>query len=106
MTRQLRLTCQKLCSIRIKLSNNLQVGLHRFLKSRGITVVYREAQIGSVTQIEFSGKQYSAKSTLLCVGSVSGAIPISGVSFDGMLLSEDVLELKEDPKHLCIIAGV
>ncbi len=80
-------------------------GVAGLLRSRGVKVVNGEAKMLTPTTISCDGKTFEAKNTLLCGGSVCGRIPIPGVELEGVMTSDDILDMREMPKRLCIIGG-
>ncbi len=80
-------------------------GVAGLLKSHGVTVIKGEAVMSSATSITCDGKTYEAKNTILCGGSVCGRIPIPGIELEGVMTSDDILDMRELPKRLCIIGG-
>ncbi len=83
----------------------LTSGVAGLLRSHGVSVVKGEATMVSETKIECNGKVYEAINTILCGGSVCGTIPIPGIELEGVMTSDDILELRQLPKRLCIIGG-
>ena len=80
-------------------------GVGMLLRSRNVTVVGGEAILESSTVIRSAGKRYQAEKIIICGGSVPGHLPIPGSDLDGVITSDEILDLKELPKRLCIIGG-
>ena len=80
-------------------------GVAGLLRSHGVTVISGEASLKDKTTVVCGGKEYAAAATLLCGGSVPGAIPIPGTELEGVLTSDTILDLKEIPGELCVIGG-
>ena len=80
-------------------------GVGALLKSHGIEVVHGEAVLASKNEVTCDGKNYSAKSILLCGGSKAGSIPIPGIDSKYVLTSDAILDLTTVPKRLAVIGG-
>lgn len=96
---------KKVVEYKTNVVKKLTGGVAWLLKSRGVTVVYGQAEMESETQIACCGQIFQAKNTLLCSGSVSGSIPVPGAALPGVLSSDELLELAQVPSRLCIIGG-
>lgn len=96
---------EKVVSHKNKIVNQLTGGVASLLKSNGVTVIYGTAVLSSMQHILCEGNTYEAKSIILCGGSVSGQIPIKGISNPKVMSSTEVLKLTELPKRLAVIGG-
>ena len=80
-------------------------GVGMLLRSRNVTVLNGEAILESSTVIRCADKRYQAEKIIICGGSVPGQLPIPGSDSDGVITSDQILDLKELPGRLCIIGG-
>jgi len=80
-------------------------GVGSLLKSRGIKVIYGEAQIFSETSIICNDREYHVKNIILCGGSKANLIPIPGIDHENIVTSDEILDMEKLPKRLAIIGG-
>ena len=83
----------------------LTQGVGALLRSNGVEVVYGDARLTSPNSVSCEGREYMAKSILLCGGSQAGKIPIPGIDHEHVLTSDEILDLEQLPKRLGIIGG-
>ena len=84
-------------------------GVTNILKSYSVEVLKGMGKLISPGQIEVilpSGRMnVEAKKIILATGSVCSTLPIRGIESNGVINSDDALELTEIPKSLVIIGG-
>lgn len=80
-------------------------GVETLLRSRKVLVVQGEAVLESPAVIRCAKTRYQAEKVLLCGGSLPGRLPIPGSDLEDVITSDEILQLAELPKRLCIIGG-
>jgi dihydrolipoamide dehydrogenase len=80
-------------------------GVASLLKSNGVDVVRGEAKLEDGNTVSSGDKRYTAKSVILCGGSVAGRIPVPGINHPKVLTSDGMLEAREIPRRLAVIGG-
>jgi len=75
------------------------------LKNPRFTLIEDKAAFVSPNEIEAGDKRLSAKSFIIATGSVIAQLPIPGLEETGYLTSDDVLELKEQPKSMIVLGA-
>lgn len=83
----------------------LTSGVAGLLKSNAVDVVYGKAELVDEHTIECQSKLYKAENIILCGGSKTSKIPISGIESADVLTSDEILDMKELPEKLAIIGG-
>lgn len=83
----------------------LRDGVAMALKHPNITLVYGEAEITSARTVQCNGETYECDNMIIATGSVPKKLPVGGVHLPCVLTSDDILDLCELPKSLCIIGG-
>ena len=95
----------KVVAYKNKVVKTLTGGVAGLLRSNGVEVVSGEASLKSETEILCNGQVYEAAKIILCGGSKAGRIPIPGVDHPAVVTSDELLDLTEVPKRLCVIGG-
>ena len=75
------------------------------LKNPRFTLIEDKAAFVSPNEIEAGGQRLSAKSFIIATGSVIDQIAIPGLEETGYLTSDDVLELKDQPKSMIVLGA-
>lgn len=88
-----------------KVVRTLTGGVASLLRANRVETVSGEAALSSEHGVVCGGKEYTARSVLLCGGSLPGTLPIPGLEGEGVLTSTEILSLQACPKTLCIIGG-
>ncbi|MBQ0069736.1 MAG: dihydrolipoyl dehydrogenase [Bacteroidales bacterium] len=81
----------------------LREGVAMLMKQPGINYVTGEASFVDAHTIEVNGEQYSANNIVIATGSAPRGLPIEGAEL--AMTSDDILEMTELPKSLCIVGG-
>ena len=82
-------------------------GVSILLNSNGVTVVNGEAYLKDEHTVICGENEYSAEKIILCGGSKPGKLPVEGIDREGVLNSDEILDLTDLPEKLVIIgAGV
>lgn len=80
-------------------------GVSGLLRSNGVTVIKGEAKLASASLVDCDGKQYEAKSVIICGGSVVTRISIPGIDNPKVITSNELLDIDHVPEKLLIIGG-
>lgn len=83
----------------------LTSGVAGLLHSNQVIVEKGEAQLVGEHLITCSGRNYTAKSIILCPGSIPASIPVSGADHPAVIDSDVILSAEKLPEKLCIIGG-
>ncbi len=83
----------------------LRDGVAMSLKHPNITLVNGEAVITSAKSVICNGETYECDNMIIATGSVPKYLPVEGVHLPSVLTSDEILDMKELPKKLCIIGG-
>jgi pyruvate/2-oxoglutarate dehydrogenase complex dihydrolipoamide dehydrogenase (E3) component len=75
------------------------------LKNPRFTLIQDKAAFVSPNEIEAGGQRLSAKAFIIATGSVISKIPIPGLEETGYLTSDDVLEMKDQPKSMIVLGA-
>ncbi len=75
------------------------------LKAHRFTLVEEKARFLSPHEIQVGKNRLSAKAFIIATGSVVTRFPIPGIDEAGYLTSDDVLELREQPKSLVVFGA-
>lgn len=81
----------------------LREGVAMLMKQPGINYVTGEATIIDAHTVEANGEKYIADNIVIATGSAPRGLPIEGAEL--AMTSDDVLEMSELPKSLCIVGG-
>jgi len=68
-------------------------------------VIKGVASAKSANEVECDGKVYTARSLILCGGSVPGIPPIPGIDHKAVITSNEILDLTVLPRELIILGG-
>jgi dihydrolipoamide dehydrogenase len=86
----------------------LVAGLGQLLKGNGVTVVRGRGRLAGPNAVEVTGPdagRLQGDAVILAPGSVTARVPIPGIDLPGVVDSDGLLQLTEQPKSLCIIGG-
>lgn len=83
----------------------LREGVAMALKQPGITLVHGEAVITSARTVTCCGEEYECNNMIIATGSIPKLLPVEGAELPCVLTSDDILDMPELPKSLCIIGG-
>ncbi|HKI47823.1 MAG TPA: dihydrolipoyl dehydrogenase [Desulfobacteria bacterium] len=75
------------------------------LKNPRFTLIQDKATFVSPNEIKAGGKRLSAKSFIIATGSVIDQVPVPGLEETGYLTSDDVLEMKDQPKTMIVLGA-
>lgn len=78
-------------------------GVEYLLKTNGVTVVQKNANLHEPGKVECDGIVYEGKDIIIATGSVAARIPIPGAEYT--VTSTEALEFKKVPKNLAVIGG-
>lgn len=81
----------------------LREGVEMLMKQPGINYVNGEATFVDAKTITVDDEQYTADTIVIATGSAPRGLPIEGAEL--AMTSDDILEMKELPKSLCIVGG-
>ena len=85
--------------------SQLRDGVAMVLRHPNITLVRGEAVLTSSHTVICNEKNYDCDNMIIATGSVPKCLQVEGSHLDCVLTSDEILELKELPKSLCIIGG-
>lgn len=93
-----------------KVVDQLVSGIEQLLKANKIEVINGTASLKdrntvTVTLLDGSSKEITAKNIIIATGSKTSLPPIQGADIDGVLTSDEILNFKEIPNRLTIIGG-
>lgn len=80
-------------------------GVEGLLKSHGVQVYKGAGTVTAPGQVLVNGETLTTKNLLIATGSQVATPPIPGVDRAGVLTSDEILALTEQPKRLVIIGG-
>lgn len=83
----------------------LRDGVAMTLKHPNITLVQGEAVLTSAKSVVCNEVSYECDNMIIATGSVPKYLPVEGVHMQNVLTSDEILDMYELPKHLCIIGG-
>lgn len=83
----------------------LRDGVAMALKHPNITLVHGEAMITSAKSVACNGETYECDNMIIATGSVPKYLPVEGAYLPCVLTSDEILDLNELPKSMCIIGG-
>jgi dihydrolipoamide dehydrogenase len=94
---------------RDRIVEQLRGGVQALLKGAKVTVVRGTGRIVSPTEVEVTGEggpeRVAARHLLLATGSIPARAPIAGSDLPGVVVSDDLLALKEIPASLVVIGA-
>ncbi|MGB9976699.1 dihydrolipoyl dehydrogenase [Thermovenabulum sp.] len=103
------LNWEMLMKYKEKVIKTLQKGVENLLKANGVNVYRGEAVLESEKEVKilFSDREQiiTADSIILACGSKPLKPPIPGIDSQGVLTSEEILNLRELPSSIAIIGG-
>lgn len=85
--------------------SQLREGVALALKHPGITLVQGEAVIVSPRIVLCRGEEYECDNMIIATGSMPKLLPVEGAEMPFVLTSDEILDMQELPKSLCIIGG-
>lgn len=85
--------------------NNMVTGIISLLKSHQVETVAGEARIIDANTVQVNGQLLKTARILIASGSVPVRPPINGAELEGVLTSDEMLELEEVPASLVIVGG-
>ena len=85
--------------------SQLREGVAMALKNPNITLVQGEAVIASPKSVTCNGETYECDNLIIATGSVPKFLPVEGAHLPCVLTSDEILDMNELPKSLCIIGG-
>lgn len=88
-----------------KVVSSLVSGIKQLLLANGVEIIKGEASLVDKSTILVDGQELKTEKILLATGSVPSLLPIKGIELEGVMTSDDILELSEVPKRLVIIGG-
>ncbi|MBW2183563.1 MAG: dihydrolipoyl dehydrogenase [Deltaproteobacteria bacterium] len=82
-------------------------GLGGILKSHGMKIINGTGTLIDATTVKIieTGEEVKADKIIIATGSVPSKVPIEGVDQDGVITSDEALNLKKLPKSILIIGG-
>ncbi|HHZ03070.1 MAG TPA: dihydrolipoyl dehydrogenase [Tissierellia bacterium] len=86
----------------------LTKGVQALLKGNGVDIYKGNALLLNENTVKVTGKKeelITGANIIIATGSKPSTVPIEGVDLDGVITSNEALELKELPKSLAIIGG-
>lgn len=88
-----------------KIVSSLTSNLENAFKKREIEIIYGEASFVDKNTILVNNATYKAKKIVIATGSKPFMPPLEGINLEGVLTSDEILELTYVPKDLVIIGG-
>ena len=85
--------------------SQLREGVAMALKNPKITLVQGEAVITSAKTVTCNGETYECDNMIIATGSQPKFLPVEGAHLPCVLTSDEILDMNELPKSLCIIGG-
>ena len=85
--------------------SQLRQGVEFVLKHPNITLVHGEAVITSSRTVTCCGVEYECDNMIIATGSMPKLLPVEGADLPFVLTSDDILDMSELPKSLCIVGG-
>ncbi|MDD3890330.1 MAG: FAD-dependent oxidoreductase [Syntrophomonadaceae bacterium] len=89
-----------------KVVSSLVSGIKQLLLANGVEIIKGEASLVDKNTILVDGQELKTEKILLATGSVPSLLPIKGIELEGVMTSDDILELSEVPKRLVIISVI
>ncbi|MDO4707094.1 MAG: dihydrolipoyl dehydrogenase [Porphyromonadaceae bacterium] len=97
---------KKLVAYKDSVVKKLTGGVYSLLKSNGVEVFRGTAAINKDKDIVINGKEIiKADKIILAGGSKVAHIPIPGIEHPGVMTSDDILSLQEQPQSMVVIGG-
>lgn len=84
---------------------NLVSGVKQLLKANGVEIIKGEASLTSSDTVLVNGEEIKAKHILLATGSIPARLSIEGAEIEGVITSDEALEITEVPSRLAVIGG-
>lgn len=85
--------------------SNLVSGIKQLLSANGVETIIGNAALIDKNTVLVGDQEIKTKNVLIASGSVPALLPIKGIDLDGVITSDEILELTEIPKRLAIIGG-
>ncbi len=89
----------------------LRMGTEQLLSDCGITLVKGRGRLVALDTVEVSpltggnGEQIKARNVVVATGSVPAQLPIEGADLPGVIGTEDMVELREIPARVAVLAS-
>jgi dihydrolipoamide dehydrogenase len=80
-------------------------GVERLMQANGVVVINGRATLLDSKTVLVNGTEIKGRNLLLATGSVPASLPIPGSDLEGVITSDQLLDLDEVPKRLAIIGG-
>ena len=100
---------QKVVKRKDRVVNRLVKGVEHLLKSHGVKVVNGMGKLIDENTISVSSEdeelKIKADKIIIATGSKASSLPIEGIELDGVINSNQALELRELPEKLIIVGG-
>jgi dihydrolipoamide dehydrogenase len=100
-----RFNLEKAKNRKDKIVDNLVLGINKLVKANGVEIINGEASIIDNQTVAVNGTRIKAYNILIASGSETASLPIKGIDLDGVLSSDDILDITEIPEKLAIIGG-
>lgn len=85
--------------------NQLANGISGILKSYDINLIKGEAIIAKDKTIQVGSEKYTVDKIILATGSIPALPPIDGINSEGVITSDELLNLTSIPEHLIVVGG-
>lgn len=99
------LDLKRLAQKKNDLIDYLRMGANFLLKSKGIEVVQGKASFVDPGSIVVDGKTMEAKAFIIATGSRWESPPIRGIDQEGVISSDEAIDMVSPPKSIAIIGG-
>lgn len=85
--------------------HKLVSGVEKLLKENGATLIKGTATLLNKNTVQVDGQEIQAHHLLIATGSLPFSLPIPGSQLEGVLTSDQLLDLETVPERLAIIGG-
>ncbi len=89
--------------------DKLVTGVDQLLKGNNIEVIKGKASFKTNKVInvvtEFGTEEITANDIIIATGSTTALVPVPGIHLNGVITSDEILNLKEVPKNLVVLGG-
>ena len=95
----------KLVEKKQTLVNEMRRGTEELLKTRGVEIVRGAGRLESQQHVHVNGRELTGRNFLVATGSLPSKPDIKGAEVQGVISSEDALDLQDLPKRMLILGG-
>lgn len=85
------------------LVEEVRKGTEDVLRTNGVEIIRGSGRIGVNNEVTVSGRQLTGRNILIATGSTPSKPDVKGIDVEGVISSEEALDLRELPKRMLIV---